>query len=98
MRTAGSSFCDSMRRSRGRPRPSGVARFARAALQGGAAGIRANGSEDVRAIRQAVGVLIIRIWKAEQDDGNILFQTSLSATIIEEPARCGRTVWCLTRG
>ena len=42
-----------------------MARFAQAAVQGGAAGIRANGPEDIRAIRQAVRVPIIGIWKAE---------------------------------
>ena len=51
--------------------PESIARFAQAAVQGGAAGIRANGPEDIRAIRQAVGVPIIGIWKAQQDDGRI---------------------------
>ena len=44
--------------------PESIARFAQAAVAGGAAGIRANGPEDIRAIRQAVGVPIIGIWKA----------------------------------
>ena len=38
--------------------PLAMARFVRAAVQGGAAGIRANGSKDIRAIRQAVSVPI----------------------------------------
>lgn len=53
-----------------------MARFARAAVEGGAAGIRANGLDDVRAIRRAVSVPIIGIWKALQDDGEILITPS----------------------
>jgi glucokinase-like ROK family protein len=53
-----------------------MARFARAAVEGGAAGIRANGLDDVQAIRQAVNVPIIGIWKAQQDDGEILITPS----------------------
>jgi N-acylglucosamine-6-phosphate 2-epimerase len=48
-------------------------------VQGGAAGIRTNGSEDIRAIRQAVSVPIIGIWKAEQDEGKISITPSLEA-------------------
>ena len=44
--------------------PESIAHFAQDAVQGGAAGIRANGPEDIRAIRQAVSVPIIGIWKA----------------------------------
>jgi len=40
-----------------------MARFAVSAVAGGAAGIRARGPEDIRAIRQAVGVPIIGIAK-----------------------------------
>ena len=53
-----------------------MARFARAAVEGGAMGIRANGLDDVRAIRQAVSVPIVGIWKALQDDGEILITPS----------------------
>jgi glucokinase-like ROK family protein len=53
-----------------------MARFARAAVEGGAVGIRANGCDDVRAIRQAVSVPIIGIWKAPEDDGEILITPS----------------------
>jgi N-acetylmannosamine-6-phosphate 2-epimerase/N-acetylmannosamine kinase len=49
-----------------------MAHFARAAVQGGAAGIRANGREDLRVIRQAVSVPIIGIWKVPQGDGKVL--------------------------
>ncbi|MGD1103551.1 MAG: putative N-acetylmannosamine-6-phosphate 2-epimerase [Terriglobia bacterium] len=59
--------------------PESIARFALAAVEGGAAGIRANGPEDIRAIRQAVGVPIIGIWKAQQDDGEILITPSFEA-------------------
>ena len=74
-----------------------MARFARAAVQGGAAGIRANGSEDIRAIQQAVGVLIIRIWKAEQDDGNILIKPSLEAAQQVVEAEAGSVALDCTR-
>jgi N-acetylmannosamine-6-phosphate 2-epimerase / N-acetylmannosamine kinase len=56
--------------------PDSIAHFAEAAVAGGAAGIRANGPEDIRAIRQVVGVPIIGIWKAPQDDGEILITPS----------------------
>jgi N-acetylmannosamine-6-phosphate 2-epimerase/N-acetylmannosamine kinase len=56
-----------------------IARFAQAAVQGGAAGIRANSPEDIRAIRQSVDVPIIGIWKAHQDDGEILITPSFEA-------------------
>src|ERR1700761_2049421 len=46
--------------------------FAWAAVAGGAAGIRANGAFDVRAVCQAVPVPVIGIHKALQSDGSIL--------------------------
>jgi len=49
-----------------------MARFARAARDGGAAGIRANGTGDVRAIRRAVDLPIIAIRKRPWTDGRIL--------------------------
>lgn len=49
-----------------------MARFAAAAVGGGAAGIRACGADDVRAIREAVTVPIIGIEKSLQTDGRIL--------------------------
>ena len=48
------------------------ARFARSAVDGGAAGIRAQGPEDVRAIRSVVTVPIIGIRKITQEDGFVL--------------------------
>lgn len=49
--------------------PEFQAAFARAAVEGGAAAIRANGEEDVRAIRAAVTAPIIGIRKVVQADG-----------------------------
>ncbi len=49
-----------------------MARFARAARIGGAAGIRANGASDVAAIRAAVDLPIIGIAKKVWSDGRIL--------------------------
>jgi putative N-acetylmannosamine-6-phosphate epimerase/predicted NBD/HSP70 family sugar kinase len=57
--------------------PASMARFARAAVQAGARGIRANGPEDIRAIREAVDVPIVGIWKQTQLDGEILITPSL---------------------
>jgi N-acetylmannosamine-6-phosphate 2-epimerase/N-acetylmannosamine kinase len=65
----GSAFCD----------PASMAHFAGAAVEGGAAGIRANGPGDIHAIRQAVSVPIVGIWKALQDDGRILITPSFEA-------------------
>ncbi len=59
--------------------PSSMARFARAAVDGGAAGIRADSPEEIRAIREAVSVPIIGIFKVKQDDGQILITPSFEA-------------------
>ena len=56
--------------------PDSMARFARAAVDGGARGIRANGPEDIRAIRKAVDVPIVGIRKETQLDGEILITPS----------------------
>jgi len=56
-----------------------MARFAQAAVEGGARGIRADGPEDIRAIRKAVSVPIVGIYKVRQDDGEILITPSLEA-------------------
>lgn len=56
-----------------------IARFARAAVDGCAAGIRAEGVEDVQAIRAAVSVPIIGIRKSYAADGNILITPSFEA-------------------
>lgn len=56
-----------------------IARFARAAVDGGAVGIRAEGAEDVGAIRAAVSVPIIGIRKSRAADGNILITPSFES-------------------
>jgi N-acetylmannosamine-6-phosphate 2-epimerase/N-acetylmannosamine kinase len=56
-----------------------MARFAQAAVDGGAAGIRANGPKDIKAIREAVSVPIIGILKVRQHDGKILITPSFEA-------------------
>jgi N-acylglucosamine-6-phosphate 2-epimerase len=57
--------------------PASMARFALAAVQGGARGIRANGPDDIRAIREAVDVPIVGLWKEKQPDGEILITPTL---------------------
>ena len=52
--------------------PECMARFAQAARDGGAAGIRANGVEDIVAIRRAVNLPVIGIDKRMWSDGRIL--------------------------
>jgi putative N-acetylmannosamine-6-phosphate epimerase len=52
--------------------PVSMARFATAAVEGGAAAVRAQGPEDVREIRKSVDVPILGVRKIRQDDGQIL--------------------------
>ena len=59
--------------------PSLMARFARAAVSGGAAGIRANGPDDIRAIRSEVDVPIIGIQKQNGPDGQILITPTIES-------------------
>jgi predicted NBD/HSP70 family sugar kinase/putative N-acetylmannosamine-6-phosphate epimerase len=54
-------------------------RFARAAFAGGAKGIRANGPDDIRAIRSAVELPIIGIQKSIHSDGKILITPSFES-------------------
>jgi glucokinase-like ROK family protein len=65
-----------------------MARFAQAALTGGAAGLRANGPEDIRAIRAITNVPIVGIHKELQDDGKILITPSFerAKTLVETGA------------
>lgn len=49
--------------------PDFQAAFARSAVEGGAAAIRANGEEDIRAVRAVVAVPVIGIRKVVQADG-----------------------------
>jgi putative N-acetylmannosamine-6-phosphate epimerase len=59
--------------------PDSMAKFAASAVAGGAAAIRANGADDIRAIRKAVGVPIIGIWKQMQSDGKVLITPSFES-------------------
>ena len=59
--------------------PDAMARFAVAARQGGAAGIRANGVADVTAIRRAVALPIIGIQKTHFPEGGWLITGSFEA-------------------
>ena len=52
--------------------PDSMRRFALAAIAGGAAGIRANGADDIAAIRSAVSVPIVGISKQILHDGHTL--------------------------
>lgn len=59
--------------------PESIARFARAAVDGGAAGIRANGPEHVSAVRRSVPVPIIAIQKTMMEDGQILITPTFAS-------------------
>ena len=56
-----------------------MARFAQAAVAGGASAIRANGPDDIRKIREAVSVPIVGIWKQRQEDESLLITPSFEA-------------------
>jgi predicted NBD/HSP70 family sugar kinase/putative N-acetylmannosamine-6-phosphate epimerase len=56
-----------------------IARFARVALAGGAAAIRANGPEDIKAVRNVTDAPIVGIQKAIQQDGQVLITPSFEA-------------------
>ncbi|HWQ53439.1 MAG TPA: putative N-acetylmannosamine-6-phosphate 2-epimerase [Bryobacteraceae bacterium] len=79
--------------------PESMARFARAAVDGGAAGIRANSPEDIRAIREVVDVPIIGLDKQTATDGGILITPTFESA--EQLVRAGATVValdCTARG
>jgi putative N-acetylmannosamine-6-phosphate epimerase len=59
--------------------PESQVRFAVSAVEGGAAGIRAQGPADVRAIRAAVRVPILGIRKIKQQDGKMLITPTFEA-------------------
>jgi len=59
--------------------PDSMARFATAAARAGAGGIRANGVDDIRAIRAVVSLPVIGIQKALAEDGRVLITPSLEA-------------------
>ena len=57
--------------------PAVMASIAHAVVKAGAAGIRANGPRDIAAIRHAIDIPVIGIWKRIRDDGAILITPSL---------------------
>ena len=59
--------------------PASIARFAQAAVAGGAAGIRANGPADVAAIRGSVPAPIIGIQKVTMEDGCVMITPTFDA-------------------
>ncbi|MGJ5818110.1 putative N-acetylmannosamine-6-phosphate 2-epimerase [Paludibaculum fermentans] len=76
-----------------------MARFARAAVDGGAGGIRAHGAADVESIRSAVPVPILGIHKEVVEDGQILITPTFDRAV--ELARAGADaigVDCSQRG
>lgn len=79
--------------------PEHAARFAAAAVEGGAAGIRANGPEDVRAILAAVRVPLIAIQKRAADDERILITPTFedAAALVRAGADCV-ALDCTARG
>jgi glucokinase len=76
-----------------------IARFAKAAVDGGACGIRAAGAQDLRAIREAVSVPIIGLEKTVVGDGAILITPTLEAARELALAGAGMiAVDCTARG
>ncbi len=76
-----------------------MARFALAAVQGGAAGIRADGPDDVRAIRAVVRVPIVGIQKLTPADGRILITPTFEgACRLAEAGADVIALDCTTRG
>ncbi|WP_321474253.1 putative N-acetylmannosamine-6-phosphate 2-epimerase [uncultured Paludibaculum sp.] len=76
-----------------------MARFARAAVDGGAGGIRAHGAADIESIRMAVPVPILGIHKEVMEDGQILITPTFERAA--ELARAGADaigVDCSQRG
>jgi N-acetylmannosamine-6-phosphate 2-epimerase/N-acetylmannosamine kinase len=79
--------------------PKLMARFAAAAVVGGAAAIRANGPADIRAIRDVTRVPIIGIQKVRHHDGMVLITPSLeSAKALVEAGADMVALDCAVRG
>jgi len=73
--------------------------YARAAVGAGAAGIRANGPADVRAIHAAVSVPIIGIQKRVWNDGKILITPSFEdAEALRQAGAAAVAIDCTRRG
>ena len=79
--------------------PQLIARFGAAAVEGGAAAIRANGPDDVRAIRDVTGVPIIGIHKVRHHDGMVLITPTFeSAKALVEAGANMIALDCTSRG
>ncbi len=79
--------------------PQFMARFARAAVDNGAVGIRANSVEDIRAIRAAAGVPVIGIQKRMMPDGSILITPEFEdARALAEAGAAAIALDCTSRG
>ena len=79
--------------------PQLIARFAAAAVMGGAAAIRANGPADVRAIRGITRVPIIGIHKVQHHDGMVLITPTFeSAKALVEAGANMVALDCTSRG
>ncbi len=79
--------------------PELMARFAVAAVAGGAAGIRANGPADIRAIRRVTDLPIIGIDKTMHHDGLLLITPSFeSARALVEAGADMVALDCTERG
>ncbi len=74
-------------------RPDRLAAFAEAAARGGAVGIRAQGIENIKAIREAVTIPIIGIIKGKYEDGWVLITPDIGD--IEAMARAGADIVAL---
>ncbi|MCX6625316.1 MAG: putative N-acetylmannosamine-6-phosphate 2-epimerase, partial [Acidobacteria bacterium] len=76
-----------------------IGRFARAAVDGGAGGIRADSPEDIRAIRAAVDVPVIGIQKRYMEDGRILITPTFEdARALVEAGASAIALDCTVRG
>jgi N-acetylmannosamine-6-phosphate 2-epimerase/N-acetylmannosamine kinase len=76
-----------------------LAALAQAAVAGGAAGIRADGPENIAAIRKSVTVPIIGIAKRKQNDGKVLITPSFeSARELVEAGADAIALDCTSRG
>lgn len=79
--------------------PGRMALFARAAVDGGAGGIRAHGAEDVREIRAAVDVPVLAIHKEWMDDEAILITPTFErAQALAEAGADAIALDCTARG
>ncbi|MBV9081305.1 MAG: hypothetical protein JOZ62_01415 [Acidobacteriaceae bacterium] len=73
--------------------------YAKAAVVGGAAGIRANGPIDVRSIRDAIAAPVIGILKRIQPDGKVLITPSFEdARALVDAGAAAIAIDCTRRG